>query len=56
MGFFKNREGRSIIGFMTSFGYIIIAILIFIFTSAGIIWSIFWPIWLVIQLWHLLFG
>ncbi|MDR2404925.1 MAG: hypothetical protein LBE27_00965 [Deltaproteobacteria bacterium] len=56
MGIFKKREGFSIFGYMSSFSYIIIAILIYFFTSAGLIWSIFWPIWLIVQLYHLLFG
>jgi hypothetical protein len=56
MSLFKNRPGRSILGFMTSFGYIVVAVLVYFLTSAGLLWSIFWPIWLIIQLYHFIFG
>ncbi|MDR2460021.1 MAG: hypothetical protein LBE38_04450 [Deltaproteobacteria bacterium] len=56
MSFFKNREGKSILAFMTSFGYIIVAILVYVFFKPGIIWAIFWPIWLIVLLFNLIFG
>ncbi|MDR2340006.1 MAG: hypothetical protein LBF40_07735 [Deltaproteobacteria bacterium] len=54
--FFKNREGRSILGFMTSFGYIVVAILVFFIFKPHILWAIFWPIWLIYLLFNLIFG
>ena len=56
MSLFKNRPGRALIPFMSTFTYVIIAVLVYIFTSAGVLWSILWPIWLLIQLYHLIFG
>jgi hypothetical protein len=56
MKLLKNREGGSILGYMTSSGYIIIAILVYFLAKPGLVWAIFWPVWLVVLLFNKIFG
>ncbi|MDR2199033.1 MAG: hypothetical protein LBR53_06225 [Deltaproteobacteria bacterium] len=56
MSFLKLREGRINLGFFFSLPYVVIAVLVYFLTSAGLLWAILWPIWLVIKLFHLIFG